>query len=581
MPTHKMAYSRKPILIDYGRELEHEISKLQQIIEEIPQLDAGYHPRWLAIKLLEQDSNVVARLQLISAVDGLLAETSQSVSHLKQVYGDDVDIIIADQRYGWIHGLIKESVQRIPRSRLSRSDKVDQIVLHPVLGIPIFLALMWVVFKVTTDVASPFLDWIDSVISGPVTRWVTAILGSIGWSNTWVESLFVDGVIPGVGGVLVFVPILMSLYMALAVLEDSGYMARAAFVMDRLMHNLGLHGKSFLPMILGFGCTVPALYATRTLESEKDRVLTGLLVPFMSCGARLPVYVLFAAIFFPNYTGLVVFAIYLIGVATAIILGIILRYTLFRGKELSPLVMELPPYRMPTLKGIWFHTWEHTTAFIRKAGTIIMAASIVLWVFMAIPAKGEGTFANTEMAHSAFATLAKGVSPALVPAGFGSWEASSSLVTGLIAKEVVVSTLAQVYNVDETDVVAEEIQPTTFFEDVREIVTGFVGATIDTLKSIPLIVGINLSEEDTQAESTGLMIAVRRGFEATSDGHGTLAAAAYMLFVLLYTPCIAALTAERQELGNRWMWFTVFAQLLLAWTVAVAVFQGGKLMGLG
>ncbi len=455
---------------------------------------------------------------------------------------------------------------------------MSNTVTHRLLGIPIFLALMWVVFKVTADVSAPFLDWIDGVISGPLTNWAVSLLGLMGLDGVWLESLVVDGVIGGVGGVLVFVPVLMSLYLVLAILEDSGYMARAAFVMDRLMHAIGLHGKSFLPMIVGFGCTVPAFYATRTLENEKDRILTGLLVPFMSCGARLPVYVLFAAIFFPQNPGLAIFSMYLLGIVTAIGVGLLLKHTLFKTKEQAPFVMELPPYRLPTLKGIWFHMWERISAFVKKAWTIIMAFSIVLWFLLAIPVSGEGSFAETDVNNSVFATVSSVIAPAFTPLGFGTWEASGSLITGFVAKEVVVGTMAQIYDVEEEEEAAE---PTTFLEDVGQIVTSFVGATIDTIKSIPLIVGIDLFEAEEEPEPTDLMKAVQVNFEASSGGHGALAGLAFMVFVLLYTPCMVAVAAERQEFGAKWMWVSIIGQLVIAWLAAFLVYQGGLLLGLG
>jgi ferrous iron transport protein B len=573
-----MAYSRGVTLVDYGTEVEHEIVTLQKIIEENAGLTARYNPRWLAIKLLEEDADITAKVQAAANTSALLARAAESIAHLRDVYGDDVDTVIADRRYGWINGLVRETVRRTAVDRQTLSDKIDKVVTNRVLGIPIFLALMWVVFKVTTDVAGPFLDWVDGVIGGPITNWVVGILGFIGLGGTWVESLFVDGIIAGVGGVMVFVPVLMALYLALAVLEDSGYMARAAFVMDRLMHALGLHGKSFLPMIVGFGCTVPALYATRTLENEKDRILTGLLVPFMSCGARLPVYVLFAAVFFPENTGGVIFALYLLGIATAIVVGMVLKRTLFKTKEQSPFVMELPPYRMPTLKGIWFHMWERTGGFVRKAWTIIMATSIVIWILLAIPL-GGGSFADADVDDSLFAGVSKAIAPVFAPLGFGEWEASGSLITGFVAKEVVVSSMAQVYDAEEGE--EDDAEPTTFFQDVGEIVTSFFGAAWDTIKSIPLIVGIDLFEGEEEGEPTALMAAVQESFEASSGGHGALASFGFMVFILLYTPCMVAIAAERQELGSKWMWFSIFGQLALAWVVALVIFQGGKLLGLG
>jgi len=351
-------------------------------------------------------------------------------------------------------------------------------------------------------------------------------------------------------------------------------------VMDRLMHALGLHGKSFLPMLVGFGCTVPAIYATRTLENQKDRILTGLLVPFMSCGARLPVYVLFAAIFFPNNSGMVVFSMYLLGIMVAILLGMILKKTLFKSKEQSIFVMELPPYRVPTFRGVWTHTWERAGAFVKKAWTIIMATSVILWLLMSIPEGGQGAFAQTDVNNSVFATVNKAIAPAFSPLGFDSWEASGALMTGFVAKEVVISTLSQVYAVEEP--VEKEVEETpTIFEDIGEIITSFAVSTFDTVKSLPLIIGVNLFGEEEEEEPTVLMAAIKEGFEESSNGHGGLAAFGFMVFVLIYTPCMVAVAAEWHEFGAKWTWLSIVGQLLLAWLLSFIVFQGGILLGLG
>ncbi len=577
---HKHAYTQRDgFTIDYGREAEHEIVKIQTKIAQYAHIENQYPTRWLAIKLLEEDSDIKMRLQVLEGGKEILTHAEKSIAHLEKIYNDDVDVIIADYRYGWINGLVKETVKRTHENRLTGSDKADKIVTHRLLGIPIFLLLMWAVFKLTADVSTPYLNWVDSVISGPITRWATEIIRVLGLSATWIESLIVDGIIAGVGGVMVFVPVMMFLYLALALLEDSGYMARAAFVMDRLMHVLGLHGKSFLPMLVGFGCTVPAIYATRTLENEKDRILTGLLVPFMSCGARLPVYVLFAAIFFPENASTVIFGLYILGILTAIVIGIILKNTLFKDKEASTFVMELPPYRLPTLRAIWFHIWERTGSFIRQAWTIIMATSIILWFLMAIPTRGNSKFNEADINDSAFASLSEKISPILTPLGFGSWEASSALISGFVAKEVVVSTMGQVYAVDDAaDTTAES---TTFFEDIGEIITSFLRATADTIKSIPLVIGIDLFEEEVTEEPTALMQTVHDGFEETSNGHGALAGMAFMVFVLIYTPCVTTIAAEKQEFGMKWTWVSIIGQLVLAWLMAFVVFQGGILLGLG
>lgn len=570
----------KVFKIDYGNEIESEISKLISQINDTQSVKTVFPHRWLAIKLLESDEEVHLRLMVLQGGAELIKSSRASIEKLEGILGDDVDIFMADRRYGWINGLVKEVVKKPDGSRLSTSDKIDKVVTNRTLGIPIFLFAMWVVFKLTADVSAPYLDWVDGLINGPILRWGLALLGWIGLGGTWVESLFADGIIAGVGGVMVFVPVLMFLYIALAVLEDSGYMARAAFVMDRLMHTLGLHGKSFLPMLVGFGCTVPAMYATRTLENKKDRILTGLLVPFMSCGARLPVYILFAAIFFPKNSGLVVFSMYVLGIVVAIVLGVVLKNTLFKDKEQSAFVMELPPYRLPTFRGIWVHTWERTGAFVRKAWTIIMAASIVLWLLMSIPVGGKGTFAKADISDSLFAVTTNAIAPLFRPLGFDSWEASGALLTGFVAKEVVVSTLSQVYSGAESGAVDAEDTP-TFFEDVGEVISSFAVATFDTLKSIPLIVGINLLGEEVEEQPTALMAQIHQGFTETSNGHGVLAGLAFMIFVLIYTPCMTAIAAEKQELGMKWTWVSIIGQLALAWGLSFLVFQGGILLGLG
>jgi ferrous iron transport protein B len=573
MSTHAMAYTKGPALVDYGREVENEIGKLQELIEVNTTLTTRYPPRWLAIKLLEEDSDIIAKVEQMSSADDVLGEAKASIAHLREVYGDDVDTVIADRRYGWINGLVKEVVHRTAVDRRTLSDKIDKVVTNRVLGIPIFLVAMWVVFKMTADVSGPYLEWVDGVIGGPITNWIVAILGWLGLGGTWFESLMVDGVIAGVGGVLVFVPVLLFLYLFLALLEDSGYMARAAFVMDRLMHALGLHGKSFLPMLVGFGCTVPAVYATRTLENEDDRKLTGFLVPMMSCGARLPVYTIFAAAFFAANPGRFVFSMYIIGIVLAIVTGMVMKRTLFKGKPPSPFVMELPPYRMPTFRGVWTHMWERTSAFVRRAATIIMISSILIWFLLAIPIRGTGTFANAGVGDSLFAGVSSVIAPVFKPAGFGTWQASGSLVTGFIAKEVVVGTMSQIYVGGEE--AEEEAEPTTFWEDLGDIVVSFVGATVDTVKAaISIIPGVDLMGGEEEEEDTALMDALQQDFTP-------LQAVAFNVFVLLYVPCMVAVAAQRQEYGTRWMLFNAAYLTVLGWVAAVLIYQVGGLLGFG
>jgi len=564
--------------LEYPQEIETEIYRIQCIIEEHAALSGRYPSRWLAIKLLEKDEDIRVRLRSLEGGGRVLDQAEQCLSHLESILDDDVDTLIASHRYGWINRVVHSVVKYPERSRLAFSDRVDTILTHKIFGIPVFLVAMWIVFKLTADVSAPYLEWLDAMITGPITRWIVGIITYLGLGDTWVVSMFSDGIIAGVGGVIVFVPVLTFLYLALAILEDTGYMARAAFVMDRVMNLIGLHGKSFLPMMLGFGCNVPAIYATRTLENQRDRILTGLLVPFMSCGARLPVYILFATIFFPDHSGLIIFSLYLIGVVTAILVGMLLQRTIFHGREKTPLLIELPEFRWPSWRNVWTYVQMRLRVFIKNAATVIMVSSLVIWVLMAIPVGDTGSFADVDVTESAFARISGAISPAFTPLGFGNWETSGALVTGFVAKEVVISTLAQTYGLAASDVTQEQ---NTFGHDLVYIGSSFIQATIDTLKSLPRIIGINTFAQDSDIGPTDLMTAIRIKFDLVSDGHGQLASLAFMVFVLMYTPCIAVIAAERHELGTRWMWMSIIGQTLLAWGFAFVLFQTGKFLGLG
>jgi len=563
--------------VDYGADVEGAIGRLIDVIDASGEISNRYDSRWLAVALLDRAPGLDEQIAAIDGGDGVLSRRDELVDSLRAVMGASVDTAIAGARFQTVHDIVGAATDTSNQRARTRTDRIDAIVTNRFLGIPIFLALMWVVFKVTTDVAGAFLDWIDGSIAGPIDHLVRSFIGLIGLGGTWVEGLFADGVVAGVGAVLVFLPVLFTLYIALALLEDSGYMARAAFVMDRAMRGVGLQGKSFLPMLVGFGCTVPAVYATRTLENERDRILTAVLVPFMSCGARLPVYVVIASVFFPRYAGLAVFAMYVLGIVVAMIVGFLLKRSLLPVSNPTPAIMEMPPYRLPTLRSTWFQTWNRTRAFLRDAGTIIFATTIVVWFLMAIPVGGTGSFGDTGVDDSAFAAAAGFVAPALAPAGFGSWEAAGSIMSGFVAKEVVVSTMAQVYGVEEPTVSDEP----AVFDSVTEIGAGFGRAIVDAAKAIPGIVGISWSSASDDEPSGALATSIRVGFEETSGGHGAAAALAFMVFILVYTPCVAAVSAIRHEVGTRWMWLSIIGQTVLAWLMAVAVFQIGKLVGFG
>jgi ferrous iron transport protein B len=564
--------------LDYGPAIEGELAALGAELAAHPDVTARFPGRWPALKLLEDDADVAERLAAIPDGDACLEAADAARERLRLTLPDDVDAMTADRRYTVIHQLVGSVVTQPGAEQPSLSDRVDRVVMHRWLGIPIFLAVMWLTFRLTADVSAPLVDWLNYVINGPVANWTVAILGTVGLADTWLASLLVDGVLAGVGGVLVFMPVLLVLYLALAVLEDSGYMARAAFVMDRLMNRIGLHGRSFLPLMVGFGCSVPAIYATRTLDNQRDRILTGLLVPFMSCGARLPVYVLFAAIFFPQRGGAVIFGLYLLGIVVALGVGLLLWRTVLPATRSHGLVMELPPYRLPHWQSIWYQMWQRTRSFLAHAWSIILIMSLVIWFLMAVPLGGSGTFAAAPLPESAFGRLSNALSPVFQPLGFGSWETTGALVSGLVAKEVVVSTLAQTY---DTAPSRDGDAPTTLGQDALDIVTSFATAVGDTLRAIPSLVGINLQRDTGDEADSALSAQIQAGFTASSNGHATLAALAFLVFVLLYTPCVATAAAERHELGTRWMWTSLIGQFVLAWVAALIVFQGGLLLGVG
>ncbi|MEA2024592.1 MAG: ferrous iron transport protein B [Actinomycetota bacterium] len=563
--------------VDYGTDVEAAIERLVPAIADAAEIADRFDARWLAIALIDEDPGLAEQIEQLPGGDGILLLRDQLLADLRSAMGTSAEIAIAGARFQAVNDIVGAVTETTQKRARTRTDRIDAVVTNRFLGIPIFLAAMWVVFKITADVAGAFLEWIDSTVSGPIDHFMRSLVGVVGLGGTWVESLLADGVVAGVGAILVFIPVLFSLYLALAFLEDSGYMARAAFVMDRVMGGVGLQGKSFLPMLVGFGCTVPAVYATRTLENERDRILTTLLVPFMSCGARLPVYVIMASVFFPEYAGVAVFGMYLLGIAVAMVIGFLLKRSVLPVTDPMPAIMEMPPYRLPTFRSIWFHTWTRTRAFLREAGSIIFITTIVVWLLMAIPIGGSGSFGDTDVDESAFSSVAGAIAPVLEPAGFGSWEATGSLMSGFVAKEVIVSTMAQVYGVESIEVVEDP----AIVHSVVEIFTGFGTAVVDAVKSIPGIFGIDLTTGGAEKASNGLSASIRVGFEESSGGYGALAALAFMVFILVYTPCMATVGAIRHEIGTRWMWFSVIGQTLLAWVMAVGVFQIGKLMGLG
>jgi len=440
--------------------------------------------------------------------DALLKARDESLARLKGMYGDDAETVIADARYGFISGLLKDVVKRPARDRVTASDKVDKVVVNRWLGIPIFLGVMWAVFQFVFTVSPPMMDALDGAFG-----WLGGQVAGV--QPEWLGSFLADGVMGGLGSVLVFVPPIFLLFIAISILEDSGYMARAAFVMDRLMHKVGLHGRSFIPMILGFGCTIPAVMACRTIENPRDRLTTILVSPFMSCGARLPVYVLLAGAFFADRQGLVVWSMYIIGVVVAIIMALLFRKSILKGPS-GHFVMELPPYRVPTLRSVFIHMWERGKHFLIRAGTIIFGAVVVVWLLSSMPWGVEYGSAD-----SWIGSIGQVFAPLFAPAGFGQWQAAVALIFGLLAKEVVVGALGTVFAVEE----------------------GVLGGAL-----------------------------------ASQLGWSPLVAYTFMLFVLLYFPCMAAVGAIRGEVGWKWAGFAALYTTVLAWIVATVVFRVGVLL---
>ena len=402
-------FPHKPSPIHYGREIDAEIDALERILVAQESAPQGLEPRWVALKMLEQDEAVMKAVQSPEAE----AEAARGADRLQSILGDHPEILIADRRYGFISGACQESVRATVEMRHSMSDKIDAVVTHRALAVPLFLILMYLTFHLTFTLGAPLMDMIEAFFG-----WAGSNLATL-WpkdSDSALRSLILDGVIAGVGGVIVFLPNILLLFLAIAIIEDTGYMARAAFIMDRIMHKIGLHGKSFIPMLIGFGCSVPAIMATRTLESRRDRLTTILITPLMSCGARLPIYALIIPAFFPSrWQAPMLWTIYLIGILLAVALAKLLRVTVFRG-ETEPFVMELPPYRLPTLKGAAIHMWERGWLYLRKAGTLILSVSIVLWALTSYPVKTELNAdydALTEQAWADHLDQARRLNPAL------------------------------------------------------------------------------------------------------------------------------------------------------------------------
>jgi ferrous iron transport protein B len=548
-----------PAAIHYGEDIE---TAVRTVLEEMQRrLQAGDDRpprRWLALKWIEGDEKVLKESGLAADAPFLMDATR----HLREAHGEDMEAYLADTRYALAAGLVREALQKPEKRKRELTERIDGIVLNRYLGIPVFLMAMWLIFKLAFDIAGPFTDWLEAVISGPFTRWATTLMTLIG-APEWTISLIAEGVIAGVGTVLAFLPPIFAVMFFITLLEGSGYMARAAFVMDRMMHAIGLHGKSFIPLLLGFGCNVPAVYATRTLENPKDKALTALLIPLMSCGARLPVYVVFTGVFFAAYAGTVLWSLYMLGIVLAVAMGWLFKKTIFRG-EAPVFIMELPPYRIPTMKNLTIHTWEKGKHYLIKAGAWILAVSVFVWFGLNMPWGVESK------KDSYLGTASQTIAPVFAPLGFGTWEAAASLLTGIVAKEIVVSTMGQVY-IPEAD--KEKKEAPSLGEDLREIGVSFAGAFGNAAKNVFSTFGVATMSAEGEEETAGLKSVIVKAFTP-------LSAYAFMAFVLLYLPCFMVLVAMRHEFGGwKWAGVTIAYQSVLAWCVAFVIYQGGRWIG--
>lgn len=524
------------IHINYGEVLEKAIQNVGSALKSTGNLPKSLSKRYHAIKLLEGDPEIEAFIKSMPNTENVLQERDRNVTQIENLLKEDCETTFTDARYGFISGALRETYEQNKIQEATSTQLIDLFVTHKVLGFPIFILFMWIMFEATFRIGEYPMEWIESLVG-----WIGDFVRSH-MSDGPLKDLLVDGIIGGVGGVIVFLPNILILYAFISFMEDSGYMARAAFIMDKIMHKMGLHGKSFIPLVMGFGCNVPAIMASRTIESRNSRMITMLITPLMSCSARLPIYVLLTSAFFPNSAGTIMLLLYSTGIVLAVLMARLFKRYLF-PKEDVPFVMELPPYRMPTGKSIAIHMWEKAKQYLHKMGGVIFVASIIIWFLGYFPRPVE-TQLETQTAdieqlehlknieqqeNSYIGHIGKAIQPVLAPLGFD-WKMSISLLTGMAAKEVVVSTLSVLYTGESEE---SQILPERLKEDKNA-----VGEKVFT----PLI---SLS---------------------------------FMLFVLIYFPCIATVSAIVNESGS-WKWgiFVIIYTCILAWIVSFIVYQIGSL----
>jgi ferrous iron transport protein B len=504
--------------VHYGETLEKALDEIEKSLWERTSLGHRYPTRWLALKLLEGDALVDSMVAVEQGGEEPRKFAQGFREKIRATYGEDAETLIAERRYGLVAGIVRQCLSLPLEKRVSFSSQLDLILTNTYLGIPLFLFFMWALFQLTFSLGSAPQSWIESGLA-----WLTTQIKA-DFPAGPLRDLLTQGILGGVGGVAIFLPNIFFLFFGITLLEDTGYMARAAFLMDRVMHTMGLHGKSFIPLLMGFGCNVPAIMATRTLETRRDRLLTNLLIPLMSCSARFYVYVLFAGAFFPGHEGNVIFSLYILSILVAVGIGQLLGRTVFRGLG-SHFVLELPPYRFPTPRAILIHVWMKGSHFLRKMGGYILAFSVVIWFLGSWPsAKSEIPNPKSELSFSALGRIGSVIQPIFEPLGF-THEMTIALVAGAPVKEVIVSTLGVVYGVGSD------------------------------------------SEE-------GLRAALR------STNLPPLVAYAFLMFVLFYAPCIGTIVAFRRETGSKsWTVFLIAYEFLLAWILAFVIVQGGTILG--
>lgn len=563
-------------LVEYPAEIEKVIAAWSPKLKETGRR-LGANERWTALKLLEQDPWVTG--QVVAA--GVLPEAQirTEIAMVEAKLGETSDVVLADARYRLINSLTENLLQhRAVKETIG--DRIDRIVLHRILGIPIFLCIMYLIFWATQNIGGSFIDFFDILFGTVFVDGFGHLLAGIG-APDWLISILAGGIGAGVQTLATFIPVIFMMFFMLSILEDSGYMARAAFVMDRFLRWIGLPGKSFVPMLVGFGCTVPAVLATRTLENKRDRYLTIFMTPLMSCGARLPVYALFGAAFFGAGAGNMVFSIYLAGIILAILTGLLLKNTLFKG-EASYFVMELPPYHAPQFKNIMAYTWSRLKIFMFRTKVIVVAVAILSF----LNSLGtDGSFGNEDSPDSVLAQIGKAITPIFEPMGVekDNWPATVSVFTGIFAKEAVVGTLNALYSQNEYAATAEnaddeaedaEEEGFNFWAGIKEAAASVPEALSGVWGSLrdPLGLGLISSDQEAVVEEVGadrqVYAAMQRYFTK-----GPLQAYAYLLFILTYFPCVAALGVVLRELGKGYGWLAMGYLTVLAWIVATLFFQ--------